>query len=173
VDVRVIAITNRDLMKEVSERRFREDLYYRLSVFPVHIPPLRERIEDIPSLAEHFLQDMEKELDGFAPDVFQLLQSYPWPGNVRELRNAVHRAGALAEGKIQTYHFPPEITGGESLIQDAIASQSSYSETVKSFQRRLIEKVLMECDGNRHEAARRLHMHRPNLLRLMKKLGIS
>jgi DNA-binding NtrC family response regulator/ligand-binding sensor domain-containing protein len=173
VDVRVIAIANKDLMKEVSEGRFREDLYYRLSVFPIYVPPLRERIEDISPLAEHFLQDVEKELDGFAPDVFQALQSYSWPGNVRELRNAVHRAAALAEERIQTYHFPPEITRGESLIQDAIASQSGYSETVKSFQRRFIEQVLRECQGNRHEAARRLKMHRPNLLRLMKKLGIS
>jgi len=87
VDVRVIAIANKDLMKEVSEGRFREDLYYRLSVFPIHIPPLRERIEDISPLAEHFLQDIEKELDGFAPDVFQVLQSYSWPGNVREFCN--------------------------------------------------------------------------------------
>jgi DNA-binding NtrC family response regulator/streptogramin lyase len=173
VDVRVIAIANRDLMKEVSEGRFREDLYYRLSVFPIHIPPLRERIEDISLLAEHFLQDAERELDGFAPEVFGMLQSYSWPGNVRELRNAVHRAAALAQGKIQTYHFHPEITGGESLIQDTIAAGNSYSETVKSFQRRFLEQTLRECDGNRHEAARRLQMNRPNLLRLMKRLGIS
>jgi transcriptional regulator with GAF, ATPase, and Fis domain len=173
VDVRVIAITNRELMKEVSEGRFREDLYYRLSVFPIYIPPLRERIEDIPLLAEHFLQDIDEKLDGFAPEVFEVLQSYSWPGNVRELRNAVYRAAALAEEKIQTYHFPPEITRGESLIQDAIASQSSYSETVKSFQRRFIEQVLRECEGNRHEAARRLKMNRSNLLRLMKRFGIS
>jgi DNA-binding NtrC family response regulator len=173
VDVRVIAITNQDLMKEVSEGRFREDLYYRLSVFPIYIPPLRELSQDVPPLAEHFLQDVEKELNGFAPDVFGMLQSYSWPGNVRELRNAVHRAAALAESEIQTYHFPPEITRGESLIQDAIGAGSGYSEIVKSLQRRLIEQVLRECEGNRHEAARRLKMNRSNLLRLMKRFGIS
>ena len=175
VDVRVIAIANKDLMKEVSEGRFREDLYYRLSVFPIHIPPLRERPEDIPLLAEHFLRDIERELGGFAPDVFETLQSHSWPGNVRELRNAVHRAVALAEeGKhIQAYHFPPEITRGESLIHDAIGAGSGYSETVKSFQRRFVEQVLRECEGNRHEAARRLKMDRANLLRLIKRLGIS
>jgi len=175
VDVRVIAIANKDLMKEVSEGRFREDLYYRLSVFPIHIPPLRERPEDIPLLAEHFLRDIERELGGFAPDVFETLQSHSWPGNVRELRNAVHRAVALAEeGKhIQAYHFPPEITRGESLIHDAIGAGSGYSETVKSFQRRFVEQMLRECEGNRHEAARRLKMDRANLLRLIKRLGIS
>ena len=115
------------------------------------------------------------ELDGFAPDVFEKLQSYPWPGNVRELKNAINRAAALTreDEQIQTYYFPPEITRGESLIQDVIGSESSYSEAVQSFQRRFIEQVLRECEGNRHEAARRLKMHRSNLIRMIKRLGIS
>ena len=123
IDVRIIAMTNRDLIKEVEAGRFREDLYYRLSEFPIHIPPLRERSEDIPLLADHFLQEIDRELAGFAPEVIGMLQGYPWPGNVRELRNEIRRAAALAEefGQIQTYHFASRITRGESLIQEAIS----------------------------------------------------
>jgi transcriptional regulator with GAF, ATPase, and Fis domain len=175
VDVRIIATTNRDLIKEVTADRFREDLYHRLSEFPIHIPPLRERPEDIPLLAEHFLEDMEKELDGFAPGVFEMLQSYSWPGNVREMRNVVRRAAALAEeGKqIQTYHFPPEITQGESLVQDIISERIGYNESLNQFRRRLVEDALRECNGNRSEAARLLKMNRPNLVKMIKRLGID
>ncbi len=177
VDVRIIAMTNRDLMKEVMEGRFREDLYYRLSEFPIPIPPLRERPEDIPLLAEHFLQDYieehEKELDGFAPDIFQMLQSYPWPGNVRELRNAVRRAAALAEEEIQTYHFPSDITQRESLVQDILSEKAGYSESLNRFRRRLVEEALRESNGNRTQAAKLLGMSRPNLVTLIKRLGID
>ncbi|MFC1716789.1 sigma 54-interacting transcriptional regulator, partial [Candidatus Poribacteria bacterium] len=179
VDVRIIAMTNRDLMKEVAEDRFRRDLYYRLSVFPIHVPPLRERLEDIPVLAEHFLQEyseeQEKELDGFAPDVFDSFKSYTWPGNVRELRNAVRRAAALAEeGKqIQTYHFLPDTTQEESQVQEALSKQAGYKESVDRFRRRFIEEILHETDGNRSETARRLGMDRSNLRSLMKRLGIK
>ena len=179
VDVWVIAMSNRDLEGEVEAGRFREDLFYRLSEFPINIPPLRERPEDIPLLAEHFLQayseDIEKELAGFAPDVLEMLQSYPWPGNVRELRNMIRRAAALAEQgeQIQTYHFSPQITQGESLIQEVISQEVGFSESVKHFQRRLVEDALRESNGNRSEAARRLKMDRSNLRSLMKRLGIE
>ena len=178
VDVRIIAMTNRDLMEEVAEGRFREDLYYRLSEFPIPIPPLRERVEDIPLLAEHFLQrylhDMDKEL-GFAPDVFEMLQSYSWPGNVRELGNAIRRAAALAEeGKqIQTYHFSSVITQGESLVQEIISQQTGYSESLNNFRRRLVEEALQKCNGNRTQAAKLLKMSRPNLVTMIKRLGID
>ena len=174
VDVRIIAMTNRDLTKEASAERFRKDLYYRFSEFPIHIPPLRERVEDIPVLTEHFLQEIEKKLPGFAPDVVEMLASYPWPGNVRELRNVIRQAAAFVEeGElIQTYHFPSHITQGESLIQEVIAEGSGYSEAVASFQRRLIQQVLKECNGNRHEAAKQLKMDRTNLRRVMKRLEI-
>ena len=175
VDVRIIAMTNRDIVKEVEAGRFREDLYYRLSEFPIYIPPLRERVEDIPILAEHFLQEIDKDLDGFALDVFEMLQSYPWPGNVRELRNVIRRAAAFVEEglRIHTYHFPSQITRGESLIQESLSERVSLSNAVDSFQRRLIEDTLRECGGNRAEAARMLGIHRPNLVRLMKRLGIE
>ena len=137
VDVRMIAISNRELSKEVEAGRFREDLYSRLNRFNIHLPPLRERLEDIPLLAEHFYREAcrqsPRDLDGFdtpslvsirfatqpkpqpkgfAPDVLGMFQSYPWPGNVRELRSAIHRACALAEeGEcIQRDHLPQALT---------------------------------------------------------------
>jgi len=111
VDVRVIAISNRELLKEVEAGRFREDLYLRLKAFHIHLPPLRERLDDIPLLAEHFLKEACRQtlkvLDGFAPDVLKMLQSYHWPGNVRELRNTIFRAYTLAEENslIRICHF--------------------------------------------------------------------
>jgi transcriptional regulator with GAF, ATPase, and Fis domain len=175
VDVRIIAMTNRDLIREVSDGQFREDLYYRLSEFPIHIPPLRERPEDIPLLAEHFLLELDRELDGFAPGVFEMLQSYSWPGNVRELRNVVRRAAALAEEgeQIQTYHFPAQITKGESLIKEILSEQTELSAAVENLQKRMIEDALRKCGGNQTQAARILGIHQPNLSRLMKRLGID
>jgi DNA-binding NtrC family response regulator/ligand-binding sensor domain-containing protein len=179
VDVRVITITNHDLARDVRAGHFREDLYYRLKVFPIHVPPLRERLDDIPLLAEHFLhkacRHLNKDLDGFADSVMRMLQSYPWPGNVRELENEIYRAVALAEDgmKLQTYHFSPQIARGESLVREILSETLSYSEALDQFRRRLIEETLRECNGNRTEAARRLGMHRPNLIRLMKRLGID
>jgi transcriptional regulator with GAF, ATPase, and Fis domain len=115
VNVRVIAISNRDLAKEVETGRFRGDLYRCLKEFHIIVPPLRERLGDIPLLAKHFYQEscrqMLSDLDGFAPDVLEMLQSYPWPGNVRELRNEIYQACALVETgiSIQTHHFPSQI----------------------------------------------------------------
>jgi transcriptional regulator with GAF, ATPase, and Fis domain len=175
VDVRIIAMTNRELIKEVESGRFRRDLYYRLSVFPIYVPPLRERPEDIPLLAKHFLQEMDRELVDFAPGILEMLQSYSWPGNVRELLNAIRRADALAgEGKqIQTYHFSSQITQGESLIQDIISENLGLSSSLELLQRRLIENALRECNGNRTKAAQMLSTQRPNLVRVMKRLGIE
>jgi len=189
VNVRVIAMTNRDLLKKVESGRFREDLYYRVSVFPIHLPSLRERVDDIPLLAEHFLKkacrEQEKEIDGFAPEVMDMLVSYPWPGNVRELENEIARAVALVEEdpalhdaesrdlRIQTYHFSSRLTGGESLIQEILSARIGLSEAVERLQRRLIENALQECGGNRSQAARMLGIHQPNLVRLMKRLNIE
>jgi len=175
VDVRIIAMSNRELLQEIMSNRFREDLYYRLSEFPIHIPPLRERVEDISLLAEHFLEDIDKPLDGFSPGVLEALKNYPWPGNVRELGNVIRRAAALAEeGKqLQTYHFPLQATQEESLIQEIVSKQTNLSASVERLQRRLIENALRECDGNRSQAARTLGIHQPNLVRLMKRLGIK
>ena len=115
VDVRVIAISNRDLAEEVEVGRFRGDLYSWLKSFHITMPPLREREDDIPLLAQHFYGEacnqMNKELDGFAPGVIEMLQSYPWPGNVRELRNELYQACVLVqtESHIHARHFSPQI----------------------------------------------------------------
>ena len=175
VDVRLIAMTNRELAKEVEAGRFRQDLYYRLNEFPIHVPPLRERTEDIPLLAGHFLSEIDREIDGFAPDIFDMLANYPWPGNVRELRNVVRRAAAFVEEglAIHTYHFPSQLTGGESLIQEILSSQTALSSAVERLQRRMISDALGACNGNRSAAARLLEMDRSNLRALMKRLGIK
>src|SRR5260370_3051592 len=103
VDVRIIAATNKEFEKEIAEGRFREDLYYRLSVIPIHVPPLRERREDIPLLARHFLErfrkTMEKAVEGVSPEAMTRLESYDWPGNVRELENTMERAVPLETGR--------------------------------------------------------------------------
>jgi transcriptional regulator with GAF, ATPase, and Fis domain len=184
VDVRVIAITNRDLMTEVGAEHFREDLYYRVSVFPIHVPPLRERVDDIPLLAEHFLREacrqQNKKLDGFAPHVMEMLQSYPWPGNVRELEHEIARAVALVEEgpdsrglRIQTYHFSSRLTREESLIQNVLSEPTGYRESLDRFSRRLVEEALRESGGNHTQAARRLKMDRSNLRALIKRLKIE
>jgi len=179
VDVRIIAMTNRDLVKEVKEGRFREDLFFRLSVFPIHVPPLRERLEDIPLLAEHFLEqysgDMGKELVGFVPGVMELLQSYNWPGNVRDLQNAIRRAIALTDNgkQIGITSFALGINREESLMQEILPQTGGYRELVDRFRQKLIENTLQDCDGNRSEAARRLGMDRSNLGALIKHLGIK
>jgi two-component system response regulator HydG len=179
VDVRIIAMTNRDLMKEAAAGRFREDLYYRLSVFPIHIPPLREHHEDIPLLAKHLMEkacnEQKKKLDGFAPEVMDLLVDYPWPGNVRELKNSINLAVALAEEdkQVQTYHFPPQITQGESLLQEILSERIGLPAAMERLQRRLIENALRECDGNHTQAAKLLGLQRSNFIRLMRRLGID
>jgi DNA-binding NtrC family response regulator/ligand-binding sensor domain-containing protein len=179
VDVRVIAMTNRDLLEEVEQKRFREDLYYRLNGFHIYIPPLRKRTDDIPPLAKHFYQeacrDQGKELGGFAPGVIDMLVAYPWPGNVRELRNEIHRACVLAgDGSpIQIHHFSPQITKGESLIQEVLSEQLGLSASLEHLRRRMVEDALRETGGNRTQAAKRLRMDTANLRHLIKRLGIK
>jgi transcriptional regulator with PAS, ATPase and Fis domain len=178
IEVRIIAVTNKDLEAEVKAGRFREDLYYRLSVFPIHLPRLRDRLDDIPILAEHFLQKVYsqhgKKIEGYADGVFEMLASYSWPGNVRELENEINRAVALveAEAPVQKYHFSPKVTKGESLIEEVMSEPLSYSELLDRFRKRLIEDALRECGGNRSQAAKMLGMHQPNLVALIKRLGI-
>jgi len=179
VDVRVIAVTNRDLEADVKTGRFREDLYFRLNGFLIHVPPLRERVDDIPLLTKHFLQkacqQQKKEIDGFAPDVMDMLMSYPWPGNVRDLENAINYAAAFVEEglRIQIYHFSSKVTQGESLIQDVLSERTGYRESLDRFSRRLVEEALRECNGNRTQAAKKLGMDRSNLRALIKRLGIE
>jgi PAS domain S-box-containing protein len=173
VDVRVIAATNRDLLKEVGEKRFREDLYYRLNVFPVRIPPLRERRDDVPLLVhylvERFTSRVGKRLDGVDRPTMQRLQDYPWPGNVRELENVLERAVILTTGPVL------EIEQGLLTVQSTPPA-GTQRPTLESMERDYILTVLRETDwviDGLRGAARVLGLH-PNTLRnRLKKLGLE
>ncbi|RKY04365.1 Fis family transcriptional regulator [Candidatus Poribacteria bacterium] len=173
VDVRVIAATNQNLEKLMAEGKFREDLYYRLNVITIFIPPLRERPEDIPILAEHFLRkyclETKKKIKGFAPETMDILMSYHWPGNVRELENAIEHAVVLAKGDIITPEdLPFNLRGVEPEIK-----LMSLEEAVREFKKRHITRVLHETGGNRTKAAEILKIQRTYLSRLIKELGIK
>jgi transcriptional regulator with PAS, ATPase and Fis domain len=160
VDVRVIAATNVDLKKAVSNQAFREDLYYRLNVLPIHVPPLRDRREDIPLLAEHFIRkynrEFKKYVDHLSPEALVALQDYPWPGNVRELQNVIERLVTLVDGPvIEANDLPLELTLGDSKLRTAA------SEGVP--QRQMVVRVLERVRWNQSEAARLLGLHRNTL----------
>jgi len=182
VDVRVIAATHRDLKAEVAAGRFREDLYYRLNVFPVVLPPLRDRREDVPLLASHFLEKhtgpLRKELSGFEPDALRALTGYPWPGNVRELENAVERAVAVANGaKIELRDLPPDVKGTqEGAIPGEVLAKMPYREAVDLARDRVsrdyLAVLLRDHEGNVTRAAERAGMERESLHRLLKRYGV-
>jgi DNA-binding NtrC family response regulator len=175
VDVRIIAATNRDLDGDVKQGRFREDLFYRLNVVPVNLPPLRERKEDIPDLAKFFLERFSKEtkknFSEITPDALQKLSAHDWPGNVRELGNVIERAVVLDYGpKLSLADLPSRITGA---AQADPAAELSYHEAVDAARRELVRKALAQADGNRTEAAKILGLHKTHLFRLLKSLGID
>ncbi|MEO0215946.1 MAG: sigma-54 dependent transcriptional regulator [candidate division WOR-3 bacterium] len=158
VDVRLIAATNKDLYEEVKAQRFREDLYYRLNVIPITLPPLRQRKEDIPLLAEHFLKSIcERENLGekrLLKSTIEVLKNYHWPGNVRELKHLIERAAVLAD----TYYIKPE----------HINLPGMEIEPLKELENNEIKKALKECKGNISEAAKRLGISRATLYRRLK-----
>ena len=158
-DVRVLAATNRDLYQEMEAGRFRNDLYYRLNVVTLHLPPLRDRKEDIPLLCRHFLKKYSlkegKKIQSFSPGAMQVLMDCEWPGNVRQLENAVSHAVILAQSQIIERRPLPQF-----LKQFASEpSSTSLAET----ERRLILGVLQETNWNKHEAAQRLEISRSTL----------
>ncbi len=167
VDVRVVAATNRDLKARVSEGKFREDLYYRLNVISISLPPLRERRADIRPLAEHFLREL-KPGARFAPGTLEALERCDWPGNVRELRNAIERATVLNEGEeIAPADLPDEI-----LVPGALPADS-YHGQIDEYRKRLIRETLARFGGNQTRAAEALKLQRTYLARLIRQLGIS
>jgi two-component system response regulator HydG len=178
VDVRVIAATNRDLLREITAGRFREDLYYRLHVVALHVPPLRERSEDIPLLAQHFLnlfaEKNHKKIRGFTPQAMDRLLKYPWPGNVRELMNAVERGVVLSRSEYLNEEelavvLRDNATGeGSSPLQDVFADVSPLEAVEKA----TILKTLETVRGNKSEAARRLGITRRTLHKKLKKYGL-
>ena len=155
VDVRIIATTNRDLQKAVEEGSFREDLFYRLNVIEIGLPPLRERREDIPSLVKSFVdrynEENGKSIEGIADDALELMVQYDWPGNVRELENYTERAVVVARGTIlETADFPQKLGAGPS---DRQGQSIQVGMTVHEMEQQLIMKTLEACKGNRTEAA--------------------
>jgi DNA-binding NtrC family response regulator len=182
VDVRVIAATHRDLRAEVQAGRFREDLFYRLNVFPVRLPALRERLEDVPLLAAHFLEKharaMRRDITGFAPEALRLLTSYGWPGNVRELENAVERAVAIAAGSsIRAGDLPSELTGSAPVLPPgSVLASMPYRDALENAQDRIsrdyLVALLTEFHGNVTRAAARAGVERESLHRLLKKHGL-
>ncbi len=171
VDFRVISATNRDLRQMVEEGTFREDLFYRLNVFNIHIPPLRERVEDIPLLAEHFVNQfrrrMGKDIEGLTPQALNKLIKYPWPGNVRELENAIERAFVIAKGKYIT-------TDDLSFLDVNNAKFTTPpAMSLSEIEKQHILNVLKECDYNISRAAKILDIDRTTLYNKMKKYGIS
>ena len=177
VDVRVIAATHRDLWRETAAGRFREDLYYRLAVFPIHVPPLRERVGDVLALAEHFVA--QHSGDGpHAPisrDAARLLQAWRWPGNVRELDNEVQRALALSEpgATLTPAHFSKRLYGILEPIQASLHPEASLRETLARVEAWIIRRALDAHGGRRAETARHLDITREGLYKKMKRYGIE
>jgi Nif-specific regulatory protein len=158
VDVRIIAATNRNLEQEMLAGRFREDLYYRLNVFPLHIPPLRERKSDILLLCDHFIETYNRKnrasVKRITSNAIDLLMMYHWPGNVRELENCIERAVILSrDDVIHAFHLPPSLQSAES-------SNTTFSSTLQqeldALEKELITDALKHTQGNRAQAAREL-----------------
>ncbi|MBT3181480.1 MAG: sigma-54-dependent Fis family transcriptional regulator [Deltaproteobacteria bacterium] len=186
VDVRMIAATNRDLAIAIKEKRFREDLYYRINVIGLTLPPLRERTEDVPVLAYHFLNKynlkMKKKIERITVDALQVLQNYSWVGNVRELENVIERAVVLATGdNIEISDLPPRILGESFYLSedmgDVDISQYPYKEAKRramaSFNKVYITALLKRTSGNISFASDRAQMDRSNFKKLIKKYGIE
>ncbi len=169
VDVRILAATNRDLKKAIQERRFREDLYYRLNVISIHIPPLRERTEDIPLLVETFVRkfcaEMNKEEKKVGPSALKLLMGYDWPGNVRELENVIERALVIGQGM--------EILPEDLPFSRRALRLTELPKSLKLMEKIHIERILKENDWNISKAARELEIDRQTLYNKMQKYEIN
>ncbi|MFH1576395.1 MAG: sigma-54 dependent transcriptional regulator [Candidatus Margulisiibacteriota bacterium] len=176
IDVRIIAATNSDLHAAIKKYKFREDLFYRLNVIPIHLPPLRQRREDIPLLANHFLNkhnhQLGKKIKAFKKDAMELLTVYDWPGNVRELENLVERLVVLTKANtINTSHLPAELLGEP-------ASQPNSRETklykaIQKFEADFIQQALEKAGGKKSKAAEMLGIHRNTLINIEKRLRID
>ncbi len=176
VDVRVIAATNKNLEEEIARGRFRQDLFYRLNVIPFCVPPLRERREDIPSLAHYFLSEFSiaygrrtKELSETAMDI---LIRYPWPGNVRELKNLIERLVIVCpQQRIEPHHLPPEVFRG--VMEGPLEPHATLHDARSAYEREFILRKLQENRWNMTQTASALGLERSHLYRKMKSLGIS
>lgn len=179
VDVRVIAATNKNLEDEISQGTFREDLYYRLNVLPFHVPSLRERKEDIPALARHFLEHFclqeSREIKNLTEEVVSALKNYNWPGNVRELKNLIERLVIMTPGnEINLGHLPAHLTrqNGSSLRKN-VFDAANFREAKEEFERDFIQQKLEENDWNISRTAEIIDLERSNLHRKIKSYGIE
>jgi DNA-binding NtrC family response regulator len=174
VDVRIIAATNQDLRQQISEGRFREDLFYRLNVIPIEVPPLRDHKADIPSLARHFVEHFaklqEREVPGMAPEFLAALMQSDWPGNVRELQNYIERIMAMTPGN--TLHptpLPRDLEERGSAVR--LSRRRRLVDMVAELERRAIREALERAGGNQSQAARELGMTEQTLRYRLKKLS--
>lgn len=200
VDTRVVAASNRDLAEEAAEGNFREDLYYRLNVVPIWLPPLRQRREDIPALVKHFLNAYNEENDRYVvhidPRAMEALQDYAWPGNVRELQNYIERAVVMASGDELTWELLPPIVRGESisprgafrrmdfeslavqLVEEGLSKADGdasdlHGRIVDRVEKEVIAQVLGSCEGVQIKAAQRLGINRNTLHKKIKDYGLD
>jgi two-component system nitrogen regulation response regulator NtrX len=177
VDVRVVAATNKNLEEEIERGNFREDLFYRLNVIPFHVPPLRDRLEDVPLLADYFLHDFTtsygRKPKEMTPQAYQVLQEHHWPGNVRELRNLIERIVILnPQIRVDARHIP--LTTPKRAPSDRLTDRfGSLQEVREAAEREYILKKLEETNGNVTRTAELLGLERSNLYRKMKTLGIG
>ncbi len=177
VDARLVSACNRDPELLVQEGRFRQDLYYRLNVIRIDLPPLRERAEDIPVLIEHFMRkfgdQVQRKLDGIEPEAFTALMNYHWPGNVRELEHAIERAVLLGkEGRIGPQDFPPSLVASKDNVSP-LADAVARSYTLKDLEKEYIMRVMEIVHGNKTEAAKTLGVDRTTLYRKLEEYKVK
>jgi two-component system response regulator AtoC len=175
VDVRLVCATNRDLEADVKAGRFREDLYFRINVVTVRMPPLRDRAGDVPILVRHFLAKIARREGrgeaSMSPEALEILCRHTWPGNVRELENAMERAVAVAKGNVVLpSDLPAEVYGGSA---SAPAGLLDDRPTLAELEKRYIAVVLRECEGNKKKAAERLGIDRRTLYRALERAGVA
>ncbi|MCI4661802.1 MAG: sigma-54 dependent transcriptional regulator [Neomegalonema sp.] len=201
VDIRLISATNKDLQQLVDEGKFREDLFYRLNVFPLSLPTLRDRREDIPELIEHFIRKFAIEegrnVSGIEPSALQLLSEYPWPGNVRQLENIIYRAVVLSDRELLTLHDFPQLVAQAGSLTEPITPSSAtldgeglhprppmaegfspfdvegHMRTLAEVEGEMIEMAIRKYDGRMSEVARRLGIGRSTLYRKVRELGLE
>ena len=186
-DVRIIAATNQDLKKRINDGSFRDDLYYRLNVFPIYLPPLRERKDDIPQLAYHFLKHFckktGKHIEGFSDDALDMLINYRWPGNVRQLKNIIERLVIMADGQILDLLYLIDNlrmtrSWGQTSVPDTLEDLKKIknrllNESFRQIEKAFINKALAASEGNITRAAERVGMQRSNFSAMVKKHALS
>jgi len=177
VEVRILAATNKDLLEEVENGNFREDLFYRLKVIPIHIPPLKQRRNDIPLLARHFLHrfalDQKKEIQDISRDAMRLLLDYSWPGNVRELENIIEHALIVCQGEIiERHHLPLALQQGISQAWP-VGDTALPDDAVEISEKQMIMDMLQRYGWNKGQTAAALNIDRTTLWRKIKKYNIS